>query len=220
MFGAVDKNKDNKIASEFPAWYQERQMENLQEHIDQIDRGIRSGRFSSDEIHEHKAEKARLEARMDSILKSRPNPSDSERDTLRKYYKSFGSKIQAALFTRSEMQLGLASAHEEAKRMKKPCISLTPEECSIAISCNVMPDKNKMVSRDGAAKVFKLLGRILGEPANVEHLRLDKKTDTHIPMEVAAPKPVAVEHLAGTSQEQPTTVKLTKSGKPDKRYKG
>jgi hypothetical protein len=119
------------------------------------------------------------------------------------------------MFTRTDMKNGLASPREEARRMKKPCITLEPDECSIAETCNVEPDKKRMVSRDAATKVFKLLGNILDEPANVEHLRLDKKTERVITHDTPAPKPVATEHLAGTSQAP-----ATKSGKPDKRYKG
>lgn len=215
MFGDIDKTKDGVTASEFPAWTQTKQVDNLKEEINQIDVGIRSGRFTPDEVHQVRVDKANKEARLETIMGSKPKPSDSERNLLYKHYNSFGSKIQKAMFTRADMSFGLASAHEEAKRMKLPCITLEPDECGIAISCNVKPDKKRMVSRDAATKVFKLLGKILGEPANVEHLRLDKKTETHIPMEIATPSPVEAQHLAGTSQEQ---IKLNKDGTPDKRF--
>jgi hypothetical protein len=215
VFGDIDRNKDGKVASEFPAWYQLTQVDNLKEEINQIDVGIRSGRFATDEIYKAKMDKANKESNLDAIMKSKPKPSDSERNLLYKHYNAFGKKISESLYTRSDMALGLAPAHEEAKRMKLPCIVLTPDECAIAISCNVKPDKKGMVSRDQATKAFKLLGKILDEPANVEHLRLDKKTETHIPMEIATPKPVAEQHLEGTGQ---APVKLNKDGTPDKRY--
>jgi hypothetical protein len=218
VFGDVDRNKDGKVASEFPAWSQMTHVDNLREEINQIDVGIRSGRFATEEIYKAKMEKADKENKMDAIMKSKPKPNDSERNMLYKHYRAFGEKISAALYTRSDMALGLAPAHEEAKRMKLPCIVLTPDECAMAISCDVTPDKKRMVSRDHATKVFKLLGKILDEPANVEHLRLDKRVETHIPMEVAAPKPVAPQHLEGTSQEAAKPVKLNKDGTPDKRY--
>jgi hypothetical protein len=215
VFGSVDKNRDNKIASEWPAWMQERNVDNLKEEINQIEVGIRSGRFNPDEVHEARQDKANKEAKLEAIMKSKPNPDVAEKDMLYKYYRSFGAKISESMFTRSDMNYGLAPAHEEAKRMKLPCITLDPNECEIALSCNVTPNKKRMVSRDQASKVFKLLGKILDEPANVEHLRQDKKTENVMVREVAAPKPVAPEHLEGTSQA-PTT----KSGKPDKRFKG
>lgn len=216
MFGNIDRTRDGAVASEYPAWAQVQQMDAFKEHIDQLERGINSGRFSRDEIHNVKAEKAKLESRLDDMMKSKPRPSDSERNMLYKHYKAFGAKIQASMFTRSDMKNGLASPREEAKRMKKPCIALEPDELGIAKSCNVQGDKKNMVSRDAATKVFKLLGKILDEPANVEVLRLDKKTETHIPMEIATPKPVAPEHLTDTTQ---APVKLNKDGTPDKRHK-
>jgi hypothetical protein len=215
VFGDIDRNRDGKVASEFPAWSQLTQVDNLKEEINQIDVGIRSGRFATDEIYKAKMDKAKKESNLEAIMKSKPRPSDSEKNILYKHYNAFGEKISASLYTRSDMALGLAPAHEEAKRMKLPTIALTPDECAMAISCNVTPDKKRMVSRDQATKVFKLLGKILDEPANVEHLRLDKRTETHIPMEIAAPRPVAAQHLEETSQAP-----ATKSGKPDKRYKG
>lgn len=214
VFGNIDRTRDGAVASEYPAWAQVQQMDAFKEHIDQLERGIKSGRFSNDEIHNVKAEKAKLEGRLDSMMKSKPRPSDSEKNMLYKHYRAFGAKIQASMFTRTDMMNGLASPREEAKRMKKPCITLEPDELGIAKSCNVQADKKNMVSRDAATKVFKLLGKILDEPANVEVLRLDKKTETHIPMEIAAPKPVAAQHLENTSQAP-----ATKSGKPDKRFK-
>jgi hypothetical protein len=215
MFGNIDRTRDGVVASEYPAWAQVQQMDAFKEHIDQLERGIKSGRFSNDEIHNVRAEKAKLESRLDDMMKSKPKPGESERAMLYKHYRSLGTKIQASMFTRSDMKNGLASPREEAKRMKKPCIILEPDECGIALACNVKADGKKMVSRDAAAKVFKLLGKILGEPANIEVLRLDKKTETHIPMEIAAPAPVAAQHLEGTSQEE---VKLNKDGTPDKRF--
>lgn len=215
MFGDVDRTREGDVASEYPAWYQTQQMDAFKEHIDQIERGLKSGRFSNDEIHEKKAEKAKLETRLDSMMKSKPKLSDKEKDTLYKHYRSLGEKIQSSMFTRTDMKNGLASPREEARRMKKPCITLDPDECAIAKVCNVKTDKKRMVSRDAATKVFKLLGKILDEPANVEHLRLDKKTETHIPIEIAAPSPVAAQHLEGTSH---APVKLNKDGKPDKRF--
>lgn len=215
MFGKIDRTREGAVASEYPAWYQVQQMDAFKEHIDQLERGIKSGRFSNDEIHNVKAEKAKLEKRLDDMMKSKPRPSDSERNMLYKHYHNFGKKIQASMFTRSDMKNGLASPREEARRMKKPCIVLDPDECGIAKVCDVVADKKRMVSRDGASKVFKLLGKILDEPANIEVLRLDKKTETHIPMEIAAPRPVAPQHLEDTSQ---APVKLNRDGTPDKRY--
>lgn len=214
VFGSVDRNRDNEIASEWPAWAQERNVDNLKEEINQIEAGIRSGRFTPDEIHEARQNKANKESRLDSIMKSKPRPSHEEKNMLWKLYKSFGEKISESMFTRSDMNFGLAPAHEEAKRMKRPCITLDADECKIALSCNVIPDKKRMVSRDKASKVFKLLGKILGEPANVEHLRRDQRTERVVPVDISTPKPVAPVHLEGTSQ-----VPLNKSGKPDKRYK-
>jgi hypothetical protein len=222
MYSEIDRNKDGNIASEYPAWSHMRQVDILEQEIRELGGSIKSGRFSSEEVHEMRAKKANLESRHDTIMGSKPKPNDSERNTLWKLYKSFGSKIQNTLYTRSDMKYGLASAHEEARRMKRPCITLDPEEFGIALTCNVTPDTNRMVSRDQATKVFKLLGKILGEPSNVEVLRRDTKKEAFIPHEIAPPKPVQsapVLDLDTSTEETGASIPQTKSGKPDKRYK-
>ena len=71
------------------------------------------------------------------------------------------------------MRKGLADAREEMKRMTEPCIEVRGDAMNIAKACNVKITKGK-VSRDGAAKVWKILGKALGDsPTNIEHLRRD-----------------------------------------------
>jgi hypothetical protein len=57
-------------------------------------------------------------------------------------------------------------------RMTEPCIEVKGDAAQIAKACNVRMTKGK-VSRDGAAKIWKILGKAIGERTNTENLRRD-----------------------------------------------
>ncbi|MCK5616850.1 hypothetical protein KAR91_84090 [Candidatus Pacearchaeota archaeon] len=174
MFGKEDKNeKTGQIASEYPAWYFESHIQELQETIDRKERALSRGDIPMDAIPETKAAIAREKSKLDAIMGSKPTPSIPEKDKLSKIYKALSAKISETLFKRSAMEWGTADAHEEAKRMVQPIISLDKEELGLAKSCGIKPDGNGKVSRNNAAKIFKLIGKLIGEPTNIEVLRED-----------------------------------------------
>lgn len=233
LYGKIDRGSDGSIASEYPAWMLTKQIDDLKENIDQIERNIKSNRIPEGEVAEARQQQRVFKDRLDSIMSSKPKPSDNERNMLWKHYKSFGSKIQDTMFTLSDMKRGFADAHEEARRMSQPIIELSSEEVELAKTCNVRVTKEgqkHLVTRNGAAKVFKLIGRILGEPTNIEVLRQDKKSEAFLPSEIGKVKPLREELKAGTSLEElkaeikaelmaEMQTPVTKSGKPDKRFK-
>lgn len=176
FFGEVDKGQKGEISSQFPAWYFESHLDELRESIARKERSLKRGDIPPDSIPDTRAELAKEIERLRLIEKSKPTTSDQERNLLWKCYKSLGSKIQDCMFTRSEMMLGTVSAHEEAKRMSQPCIALGKEELALAKGCGVVVDENKMVSRNGASRIFKMVGKLIGEPTNIEVLRKDKST--------------------------------------------
>jgi hypothetical protein len=77
-------------------------------------------------------------------------------------------RLKEALPSREELRQGWVDPHEEARRMVKPCIEgIDPE---LATACGVKMT-GKKVSRDGATKIWKIMGRLLGEHVNIERLR-------------------------------------------------
>jgi len=103
-----------------------------------------------------------------------PKLSDGEKDRLARIYKEeLSPQISASLFTRTDMMKGMANPHEEAKRMVQPCIKLSGEAVQFADLCKVEVKNGNMVSRNNAAKMFKLIGKLLGMPTNIEVLRKD-----------------------------------------------
>ena len=175
FFGQVDKTITGKVKSQMPAWYFDTHIEELEESIASAKRRLNRGEVPHDNVPYVRAEIDQNEKKLADIQRSKPSISDGERDKLHKYYKELSKTIGDSLFTRSDMNLGLASAHEEANRMTKLNIPISKELQELAIATDVKVEKGK-ISRNSAAKMFKLIGKLLGEATNIEVLRKDKAT--------------------------------------------
>lgn len=179
FFGTVDRNKKGSRASEVPSWAMQTHITDLKESIDSKERAIERGDIPLDAISQTKAEIQKERQRLTEILESKPKASSDVEDKLWKIYKSLGKDIQDTLFTRSDMKLGLASPHEEAKRMVNPIIKVNKEIVELCKE-NGVPVTTKgnevYLTRNNASKIWKWTGHFLGEPTNVETLRKDKVT--------------------------------------------
>lgn len=172
FFGDVDKNKRGTISSQYPAYTMLVHVDELKESIASKQRQLDRGVIPPADVPEAFEVLAREKARLEKIEASRPELSDGQKDRIAKEYKRLAKEISNSLFTRSEMQMGTASAHEEARRMVNPIIKVDPE---IAEACNIQTT-NGMVSRNDASRIFKIIGHTIGEATNVETLRKDKRT--------------------------------------------
>ena len=160
--------------SQYPAFYYDVHIEELKETISSAERRLNTGQVPYEQAYKLKAETERNSKQLEKILATVPKLSEGEKDRLCKAYKSLSKDIGQYLFSRSDMHLGLASPHEEARRMTEPCIEIT-DLGNLAKACNVKVSKGKM-TRNGAAKIFKICGKLIGEPTNIEVLRKDKAT--------------------------------------------
>jgi len=187
FFGSVDRKgmrQDGKITSEYPAFYFDVHLGELEENIASNKRALASGAINPQAIPELKAEIARDEQRLSEIKKSHVKLTGKDKDEAAMLYKELADQIQDSMFTRSDMMKGLANPHDELKRMKEPIISIG-KNGAVFEKMGIKPVKGK-VSRNQAARVFKILGKVLGENTNTEHLRKDHKYGTFksdIPLE-------------------------------------
>lgn len=181
FFGAIDKKgkmEGGKISSEFPGYYMDVQKAELEEEISMHENSIKNHLTPDRDIPRKKAEIARLKETLAGINRSQPILKGKDKDTAAKIYEELSAEIGDSLFTRSDMQRGLASPHEEARRMSEPIISISPECASVLQKFNITPGKNKKISRNQASKVWKIMGKNLGEQTNVEFLRKDRSDGT------------------------------------------
>lgn len=167
FFGKIDRDRDGNIGSTLPAWYFDSQVDTMKETIQRRESALERGDIPADYVYQTREDLKRDKERLDSIESSRPKLDDKHSDMLDKAYKELSSDIKDSMFTRDDMQRGFADAHEEARRMTKPCIKIDPE---LARKCGV-DARDGMVSRNDATKIFKIVGKALGEETNVERLR-------------------------------------------------
>lgn len=167
FFGKVDINSKGKIGSEYPAWIMRTHMEELQESIGQKERALKAGVVDAANKPYHIEILNKEKGRLGEIMASKPTLSVNERSKVANEYTSLKGRIADSMFTRADMNLGLADAHEEARRMVTPCIDV---DKTVAKACNVLVKDGK-VSRNGAVKMFKIIGSYLDAPTNAESLR-------------------------------------------------
>lgn len=178
FFGEVDIHPTKKvISSEYPAWYQERQLEQLEEEVAQRERQLDRGEITPDKLGEFREALSKRRETRDKIKSSIPKLTGAEKDNLAKVRKEMENIIREGYFTRSQMVKGTVDAHKEAMRMIKPMVEVKPEFAGILEGCNIK-SKDGKVSRDEIVKAWKITGKLLNyyggdEETNAEVLRKD-----------------------------------------------
>lgn len=176
FFGSVDRNKHTgKVQSSMPGWYFQNQIFDLNDRIESLDRRLNDPESQAPVTPEARPaamkELREMKERRDKILEGKPKLNAKQRDDLMKIYDTLGERISESMYSRSDMQRGLADAHEEARRQKMACID--PGDIGdIMDQFNVTPIQGK-ISRDNAVRMWKVLGRALGRGTNYEALRRD-----------------------------------------------
>ncbi len=171
IFGETDRTPSGKVKSEFPSWYFDQQKEDLKKDIADSERALKSGAIPYPVRERTETELARRKERLKNIEAETPRLSDAEKDKFGKMRDGIGKKIGEATFKRSEMEKGLADAHEEAHRMVDPVIKIENEgEAEFAKACNI-EIKDGKVSRNEMEKMHKIASKILGESTDIEYLR-------------------------------------------------
>jgi len=182
FFGSVDRKDrkpDGRIVSEYPAFYFTTHIDDLEERLASNKRAIASGLINPQAIPELRAEIEKDSVRLAEINKSHIKLTGKDKDEAANLYKELGDKIQDSMFSRSEMMKGLANPHDELNRRITPTIPVG-KHGEVFKNMGITPVKGK-VSRTQAARVFKILGKVLGENTNIEHLRRDVKHGTYRP---------------------------------------
>ncbi len=180
FFGSVDrknKSKDGAITSEYPAFYFHTQYEELKESTEKQERQIKLGLVPATELPYITAELERSKQRIEDIEKSAIKFTGAQKTAIHDVYKDLAGQIADSMYTRTDMQKGLVDAHEEARRMSQPIISIKGKE-KFFHNMGIKANKGK-ISRNQASKAYKIIGKALGENTNVEHLRRDRNTGTY-----------------------------------------
>lgn len=171
FFGEIDRNKDGKVASEYPAWTFPRQIENAKEEIDKKQRALDGGFVDRESEGEYKMAIERETERLTAIENSRPSLDKSEIDLCSKVYKSLVAGIGKTMPTRNDMHHNLIDAHDENRLNTSPSISVSADAAKMAQENEIRISDSGNMSRNDASRLAKILGHILGENTNMERLR-------------------------------------------------
>lgn len=172
VFGSVDLNDKGQVKSTYPSWYFDHLRDELKNEIDRMKTQLKFDRIPKSEVAITQDRLAQKEIKLKDIESSTIDLRGKMKDRVSKVYNEIGEKITETMFSRDDMRKGLADAHEEMKRMTEPIIEVRGDLTSFAKACNVKVVKGK-VTRDGAAKMWKIAGKALDERTNVEALRKD-----------------------------------------------
>jgi hypothetical protein len=178
FFGKMDRmNREERISSEYPAWYHNRRMEMLKEEVEterfRLNNGKNAGTIPYETYNREMNLLALKEQRLKDIEASRPKLTGKDRDELKKVWDHVGGELRRVKPSKTEMMKGIANAHDQHKRNTEPCIQLemnegTPELCR---NLGVPMSRDGKVTEKGADKMYKIIGRLLGENSDSESLR-------------------------------------------------
>jgi hypothetical protein len=179
IFGDVDKTKEGKTKSEFPSWYFETQKEDLEESVRHKKSMLEQDLVPASERNIMRERLKQESTRLDQIEASTPRFTEKEIDDISKLVNTrtgattgtLSAKIAESMFTKSDMDRGTTDAHEEARRISRPCIKLDEKELDFAKACEIPISTDGKVTRSGAEKMWKIGRRIIGETSNTEVLR-------------------------------------------------
>jgi predicted phage tail protein len=172
IFGSVDLNDKGKVQSTYPSWYFDHLKDDLQNEVDRMESQLKFDKIPRSEIAITKERLAQKRDKLLNLDNAALTLRGRQKDKVAKVYDELGVQIKETMFSRNDMKKGLADAREEMKRMTEPCIQLSGDALKLAQACNVKMTKGK-VSRDGAAKTWKIIAKALGERSNIEGLRRD-----------------------------------------------
>lgn len=179
FFGNVDKNKNGEISSDMPAWFFDVHLEYLEEEVAKKKRRIDRGEIPPDNALMVRQEIVNQEDRIKEIKSSMPKLKGGQKDMIYKQYCILQNEIATSMPTRRDNVEGYTNPREELKRMKTQHIPVNQE---LAKACNVKVVKGK-VSGDDASRMYKMMGRILGENENVEKIRREGRSESQRSME-------------------------------------
>lgn len=167
FFGEVDKNSKGEISSEMPSWFHDQHLDYLEEGVAKKKRQILRDEIPQETIHTVKNEIKKQEKKIKQIKVSIPKLIGGQKDKVAKAYHELKNIISDDMPTEYENKKGTVKPQEELKRWKIPHIKIDPE---LAKACNVKTTNGK-VTGDGAAKMYRLMGKRLGENYDIERIR-------------------------------------------------
>ena len=171
LFGGIDRAKDGKITSEYPAYTFPQQIDNLKEEIGMKSRLLQSGSVDRESEGEYRILLDRDAKRLEEIENSKPKLTEVEKDICAKSYDDLSKGIKENMPTHNDIYRNFVNAHEENRKNSNPCIKVSGKTAEIADANGIRVTSGGEMSRKDASKLYKILGHITNQNTNVERLR-------------------------------------------------
>lgn len=169
FFSEADFNQYGRVANMFPAYTNLTLIDDLKNEISSGEIALSKQNIAPDRRASLEKD---IEKKKERLYQIEENIPKVDKDKLVGVRKDVEELISSSMFSRTEMEKGLADAHEEARRMVDKSIPVSKEIANLLSGCNVKIDPdNPMVSRNELTKGWKTIQKVLGEAANVERLR-------------------------------------------------
>jgi hypothetical protein len=173
FFTEADLDPKGRIKHQYPVYFNRKQKDDIQEEIRRLKTGIDKKLFPDGVMGEAREKLRKAEDALERMETMRPD-FEKHKDRIAKLRDELGTGISDSLFTRDEMKKGLADAHEEARRMSEPVITLSPSAAGVAVQNGIRITGDRKVSRTDATRLWQMSREALGEMRDVEVLRRDK----------------------------------------------
>lgn len=171
FFSESDIDSKGNIKSEYPSWYNPRNLTELEEEVTQMEYALENGQvprgYEPDYRDTLNQKKTHLKKVKDLTLVDDAKASNGKLGDL---LGEVGKVLKSELPSRKDMEDNLVDAHSEVQKMTVPYIPVTTAMGELAKACNV-PIVNGKVTREGLAKMWKIGTKKMGDYANIETLR-------------------------------------------------
>ena len=168
FFSEVDLRNDGKPASEYPSWFFDIHIAEMKENIERKKRQLDRGLVHPEMIMRVRMEVQNEEKRLKELEGSKPRLTKGQKDVVYREYQKLADQLSESMPTRREDRQGFVRPHEELKRLNTAYIDIDP---NVAAACGL--GKRTKITGKQAAKCYQIMGKALGEDANVEKLRKD-----------------------------------------------
>jgi len=179
FFGDIDKDNTGKVTSQTPAWFMDIHLEYLEEDTNKKRRQVERGEIPPEHLYMINNEIKNQQGKIDDIKAGRPKLIGGQKDMIAKQYHELQNLIADSLPTRRDDRRGYVNPRDELKRAKDKHIQVKPE---LAEACNMKHNGGK-ISGDDANRMYRMMGRVLGENENVERIRKEGKSESYRSME-------------------------------------
>lgn len=178
VFGPQDRDEKGRIKTDYPGFYFDQNIDDLEETIRQRASVIEDTSIPKAEREIAKTRYTEEKTRLEQIQAARPNLSGEELDWINKCAKEAGKLLSDAMPTYSEMEKRLIDAYKISKIMDQPSIDISKDTDLVQwVRClGKSPNHRGYISFTNLSICWKIARKLLDMPSNIEELRKDSRS--------------------------------------------